>query len=142
MTEGLSDWLENWGYNATPDHGLFIQGGEVADFAMAVALKGVRRRGRTILCVSALEFMDVVNSGAWWDRLLNVSCLAVTNFGSHYRDSKGFIDSNFSRLINTRFDYQLPTIFVSKKSFAELGEALPQNIVNPIAKGCVEITCR
>lgn len=135
------EWADRWAYGRSPTDSLYLSGTEKSERIMSVLLVAIRKRGRSIYCVSSLDLVDRMEDRTEADRMMSVSCLAITRFGDQYRDKGGYIDSHFARILNHRFDEGLPTIVCGRYPFVELTKYCSPQVSECLIRGYVEVAC-
>lgn len=143
LIEELKPYIDQWETKGRshPATGLFLYGDvEIANRAMTIALKSIRRRCFVSNIVSALELNEIVENESD-AKLLNCSLLGLYNFGGEFRDKYGYRDSAMSKILNHRNEWQKPTIVVSYLSPEQVSERYPAMVSKVFVDSFTAVRC-
>lgn len=124
--EGLSlkdlvrRYLENFDAMVHRGAGLLLWGknGLGKTGAAVVLAKECRRRQRSVLFMTAAEYLRSIHDKLWFDesmtfvdRARTVDVLVIDDFGKEHKDAKGWAERQFEDLIRTRSSDMKVTLF-------------------------------
>lgn len=125
---------------------LWGQNGLGKTCAAAVVAMEARRRGRSVLFITAAEYMQCVHNKVWFDteqtmadRARAVDILVIDDFGKDYRDSKGFADKMFEDLLRTRSANVRVTILTMNMALEKFIETAPPSVTQVLKEVVVPI---
>ncbi len=113
-------YLDNFGAMFAQGAGLLLWGnnGLGKTGAIAVLAKESRRRGKSVLFMTASEYLEAIHGKMGFDaemtfvgRAKSVDVLVIDDFGKEHKDNKGWGERQFEELVRHRSANVLVTMF-------------------------------